>query len=198
MGCDSCVVGATLSCVSDECICVPTFFDLACGSSFYAVRPVYFNAYFALTLVLYFFLFGYGLLLVLGYIVRYYPKVQQHNPQFLGIITITIASCFKLISSIIHLSFGPTIGLNYFMSPTLVYGVVEGLFEIFYPLIVTAFAIQIVLWILFVVKSKESKTTNSCWKPPVLAGFYFSFVALLIVFSIVAAVLLVNLVRREK
>jgi hypothetical protein len=161
--CAQCAVGATISCAS-TCICVPSFYDANCSSSFYASRPATFTAFNALTLTLYLLLAAFGIVLATVYFVKVASHVKRvwKNPQVLGILALIVACLFRFINAAIFLGYGPAIGEQYFRSPTHVYGVIEGFYELFYPLVIAAFALQIVLWMIFVIKSNQSKRTNSC------------------------------------
>jgi hypothetical protein len=137
-----------------------------CETHFYMVRPDLFNGFYSMCIVLSVLCLMLGVFLALYYFCRFVPKAKQHNAQIISILMVALAALLRLIEAAMSLGFGNTVIHDYFFrQPNAVQGVLRLSLRLYYPLVLGAVTMQILMWVEFVLSVKSLKPVAATWSP---------------------------------
>jgi hypothetical protein len=107
-----------------------------------------------------------GVFLLFYYFCRFVPKAKKHTAQVVSIFFVMVAALMRFIYAAFTLSLGPrVIAVYFFQNPNATQMVLRLTLQMYYPLTLAALAIQILIWLEFVVAVKSVKLAVAWWFP---------------------------------
>lgn len=108
-----------------------------------------------------------GIVLLFFYFCKFVPAtgMDARNPQVVGLAFCVTGCLMRALSHLIALAVGPVLRFEYFNSPNSIHAVVRLFYGLFYPLVLAAFTLQVLLWVEVSSAVKRLQVQARTWLP---------------------------------
>ncbi len=131
------------------------------------LRPDLFFALYATFFALMAMLAAMGVVLLLYYFGKFIPAtgVDARNPQVVGLAFCVAGCLLRSLSHLVAIAVGPVLRFEYFNGPTSIHAVSRLFYGLFYPCVLAAFTLQVLLWIEVSSAVKRLQIQARTWLP---------------------------------